>query len=983
MKFKYIFSILLFATIIFAVGGMESPTNYEFIQQTISIEDPYMMDILDVARLDEDTVYILADIYFDETSEVPISGGDLLFYTEDINGKYYGLESYWTDLPPSYIKGSSSSNNPHRDYLTLKGKKFAKNELYTIEFEINAEPGMDIKVGWGTGSTIIIITETSFSDGSTAFNITFPPGGSSNASIGITIPKYSVIYNATFNLTGYAVSGTYPTNFTLDIGSDGNIDYSVEELGEDVPINTFSTGSSSINKTIYFINSSVISGSLKIPKVATVVSAYINITGENISDDGFLLWDGWDSYTSDSNLQVSWDRLPPGFDPILNYTYVKEGSKSFNMFRNVSTSQNIYGVRHYPGYNPKNNIENYTGIPEGEPLKGCSNLWIYTNDTWIGDSSVSMHIQFGSSQTGDDFAIKFYVTRGDLNNGLSWTKISRDLNSYNASDQVPGIEWSKIDPARIDIMLDWTTMPVGTYHHFTIFDDWRITHSCDGDDYPSNVNVSANGNQLFYHSGKQDTEEKSGDFASTLNTLLSTCSEDAEGYCYFPLNISTEQDGIVELSDIDIIYSTKTSFDITSLLTNLTQSCIPDTITGNCTFPLNATSVTKGIAEFYALAVNYSDTWLTDCSGSPNYQTLNYTIRDENTTNLLNADLNIDFTSVSPSDTSLSKNYTFNFTNINNTAICILPNWADYTIDAFHEYETTGYAQRYYQISNGIINNITQFLTLYLAPASEAGLITFIVYDETGHYAEGITIEISKYIVSTGSYEVITNILTDENGNAYTYLVPYDFYRYILKEDGVVKRIYPKSQLITSTVSLSLLPDTGMEILDYYGKIATTCPCDFNNATSTLTCIATDTSGLSATYHLNVEQKLPVGTTTICDNRTTGTTAIMYCVLPDTTTNNFYTYYFTAELDSKLPLCTGHIELLDSIPQGKEGMLATLIIYLICISAGLATGVPIIGIAFGDMALIMFYVLDWFRVDTGILIGIIAFSAIVAYVLRK
>ena len=62
------------------------------------------------------------------------------------------------------------------------------------------------------------------------------------------------------------------------------------------------------------------------------------------------------------------------------------------------------------------------------------------------------------------------------------------------------------------------------------------------------------------YSGEFLTEEQTNDFAAEINDYLATCSPDADGYCSVPLVLHSDTAGILEISDININYTTPVCF---------------------------------------------------------------------------------------------------------------------------------------------------------------------------------------------------------------------------------------------------------------------------------------------------------------------------------------------------------------------------------------------------------------------------------------
>lgn len=88
----------------------------------------------------------------------------------------------------------------------------------------------------------------------------------------------------------------------------------------------------------------------------------------------------------------------------------------------------------------------------------------------------------------------------------------------------------------------------------------RIEKLTDGG-FPDNpsLDLDENGIGDYNYSGYLSATTQTDDLSSAINNYLSSCSEDAEGFCYVPINITSQSGGTVELSSLDIQYVSKTN----------------------------------------------------------------------------------------------------------------------------------------------------------------------------------------------------------------------------------------------------------------------------------------------------------------------------------------------------------------------------------------------------------------------------------------
>ncbi|MFH1181751.1 MAG: hypothetical protein V1702_02230 [Candidatus Woesearchaeota archaeon] len=75
-----------------------------------------------------------------------------------------------------------------------------------------------------------------------------------------------------------------------------------------------------------------------------------------------------------------------------------------------------------------------------------------------------------------------------------------------------------------------------------------------------NPALYVNGSQVWSHAGEFDGTETTDDFANELNTALSACNADADGFCNVPLTLHSATSGTINMSKISVYFNT-TSFN--------------------------------------------------------------------------------------------------------------------------------------------------------------------------------------------------------------------------------------------------------------------------------------------------------------------------------------------------------------------------------------------------------------------------------------
>ena len=126
------------------------------------------------------------------------------------------------------------------------------------------------------------VIKTTFSDGSSFIDLIFPTGGEINDSINISILNGTAITSANFKINADKYSGEYPTNLYLDIGRDGDYDWSFNGPGYgSMGYQTlFNNSQSYLWKQFTGISGEKISNNILIPKDIEIKSASISVSGQ-------------------------------------------------------------------------------------------------------------------------------------------------------------------------------------------------------------------------------------------------------------------------------------------------------------------------------------------------------------------------------------------------------------------------------------------------------------------------------------------------------------------------------------------------------------------------------------------------------------------------------------------------------------------------------------------------------------------------------
>jgi len=206
-----------------------------------------------------------------------------------------------------------------------------------------------------------------------------------------------------------------------------------------------------------------------------------------------------------------------------------------------------------------------------------------------------------------------------------------------------------------------------------------------------------------------------------------------------------------------------------------------------------------------------------------------------------------------------SANYSYqNLSNYNDSQykFCILP--ADKTVYSDMEmmYDAIGYSERTYYLVNATLDNITNEITLYLMPDSDAVQFFVDVKDGLAPFTEG-TITISKYFTGEGVYKTIGIRETDDEGEFIEYLELDKKYQFSIARDGEsYGTIIKQAVCAVAPCKITLQIETAATDYwqGYYDYFATDVAYSltYNDSSKTVTYTFTDLTGLAQWFRLYV-----------------------------------------------------------------------------------------------------------------------------------
>lgn len=361
-----------------------------------------------------------------------------------------------------------------------------------------------------------------------------------------------------------------------------------------------------------------------------------------------------------------------------------------------------------------------------------------------------------------------------------------------------------------------------------------------------------------------------------------------------------------------------------------------------------------------------------DCS-TYNYLILNFSLKDEETQDILNVGASTYNSSVKvhvdifpEGSTTSIINYSQNFSNNNNPQICLKELNKTYRMDVEIYYDVQGYAEELYYIQKMNLSNKTAPENIDLFDLDDDDAQQFLITYKDSNFLPGpnVLIEIQRRYVEDGVFKAVEIPKTDEQGQA---TASFDLtgvrYTILITKNGVVQAtfsdvsIYCDDQVIGDCrLNLNALA-SAVEPYDWSKSGDIIYTYSFNKLTRTITVVFTSTDGSSKTVLLNTTKYDRFGNETVCFHSLTTASGTLTCVIPASYGNT--TVISKLYSDGEL-IGTKINSILPDISDayGNMGgvllllMMLTLPLMMITSTIGVVVGV-ILGFIFGSI--LMFY----------------------------
>lgn len=229
---------------------------------------------------------------------------------------------------------------------------------------------------------------------------------------------------------------------------------------------------------------------------------------------------------------------------------------------------------------------------------------------------------------------------------------------------------------------------------------------------------------------------------------------------------------------------------------------------------------------------------------------INFTVLDELNNSLLIADYKYLFNVVNG---AYSFNYNGSMDNKNNVSFCLYPNWTSFTTDITLQYSVDGYDTRDYVTSNFNVDNVTDYINLYILQTGVASEITVHTVDDLDNDLSNVFIEAYRWDIPSDTDKLVETEYTDNDGNAiFNLKTGSEYYSFKFYQAGVLVLSTTRFKIF-STLLEYIISDSETSIIEEYLNIKTIVgSVSYDNSTKVITYEWVDYDKAADKYCLNV-----------------------------------------------------------------------------------------------------------------------------------
>ena len=357
---------------------------------------------------------------------------------------------------------------------------------------------------------------------------------------------------------------------------------------------------------------------------------------------------------------------------------------------------------------------------------------------------------------------------------------------------------------------------------------------------------------------------------------------------------------------------------------------------------------------------------------------INFTLKDELNDTLLEGDYSYLF---QVNNGGYTFNYNGSMIDRNKISFCIYPNWSSVNTDITLQYSSTGYDNRDYVVDDFNVDNVTDFIDLYILESGVATQVTIHTVDNADTDLTNVFIEAYRWDIPTDTDKLVETEYTDNDGNAILNLkTGSEFYSFKFYMFGNLVLSTTRYKIFSTSLEY-IISDTEMSIIEEYLQIKNIVgDVSFDNTTKLIRYTWDDPKGVGDKYCLNVTDYNKTYSSE-CSTSATGT--MTYTIL---NLNNSYVAQGLAKYVN-----TTHFYLIDEEninpvlgmdTLGKaDSLIIVLIIFIFFATMGVASKNLVL--VFGGVGLFGIYFFGFTPLGFGTLIGVTSIVVLLLIVINK
>lgn len=225
---------------------------------------------------------------------------------------------------------------------------------------------------------------------------------------------------------------------------------------------------------------------------------------------------------------------------------------------------------------------------------------------------------------------------------------------------------------------------------------------------------------------------------------------------------------------------------------------------------------------------------------------INFTLRDEVDKSLIQGNIlyNFDY---------LGKNYSGSYSNKNNFGFCMSPTHANFTTDILLQYSASGYTTRDYITTGFVVDNVTDFVTIYLLSSINTTAITVHVVDDSDEDLSNVLVQAYRWDIATNSTELVETEYTDSDGNAILDLqLGTTYYSFKFYTNGNLRLSTDKFKIFDTTLEYTITDEETTRLEEWLQINNIVSSLTYSNSTDIITYTWNDGRSIADNFCLNV-----------------------------------------------------------------------------------------------------------------------------------